>query len=328
VKRFAAASALCLAACDGAPTFLHTSGYIGDRQATLGWILLSVAAGVVLVVSVLVVAAIFRRRPGSQDGMRAEGGLSWIYIGGIALPAVILVGISVYSLVVLAQVARPAAKPSVTIQVTGHRWWWEVRYPGSSPGDLVTTANEIHIPVGLPVRLELSTADVIHSFWIPQLAGKTDLIPGQRNVAWIEANRPGIYRGQCGEYCGLQHAKMAMALVAEPPAKFTRWLEAQRRPALDPVTEEARSGRDVFTGSACALCHTIRGTDAGGVLGPDLTHLASRGAIAAGLLRNSPGNLAGWVGNPQALKPGVAMPVVALRPDELQAVVSYLQALK
>jgi cytochrome c oxidase subunit 2 len=316
---------LSLAACERAPTYLRTSGYVGNREAGLGWMLLSIAASVILVISALVLAAIYHRRAPGETHRRAPDGLSWIYVGGIALPGVILIGVTVYSLVVLAQVAKPPGKP-MTVQIIGHRWWWEIRYPGGSPGDLVTTANEIHIPIGLPVRVDLSTTDVIHSFWIPQLAGKTDLIPGQRNIAWIEANRPGIYWGQCGEYCGLQHAHMMMWLVAEPPAQFARWLQAQRLPASDPTAAAAVNGRQVFTRS-CALCHTIRGTDAGGVLGPDLTHLASRRTIAAGTLPNTPGHLSGWIGNPQALKPGVAMPVVPLSSDELHAVVSYLHGL-
>jgi cytochrome c oxidase subunit 2 len=326
VTRLAALTLLSLGACERAPTYLRTSGYVGDREATLGWVLLSIAAVVVVVISLLVLAAIYHRRGTGETHRRAPGGLSWIYLGGIAAPGVILIGVTVYSLLVLAQVAKPPGKPPVTVQIIGHRWWWEIRYPGRSPGDLVTTANEIHIPLGLPVRLELSTSDVIHSFWIPQLAGKTDLIPGQHNVAWIEANAPGIYWGQCGEYCGMQHAHMMMWVVAEPPAAFDRWLEAQRLPARDPTAAAALTGRQVFTRS-CALCHTIRGTDAGGILGPDLTHLASRRTIAAGTLPNNPGNLSGWIGNPQALKPGVAMPVVPLRPEELRAVVSYLHGL-
>lgn len=326
MMRLAALTALSVIACDSAPSFLRTSGYIGDREATLGWVMLSLAGLVVVITSVLVVAAIYHRRPAVQPTMSSSGGESWIYLGGVAIPAVILFGVSIYSLVVLAQVAYPSGKPLLEVQIIGHRWWWEVRYPGRSPGEMVTTANEIHIPAGLPVRLELVTADVIHSFWIPELSGKTDLIPGQHNRAWLEAKAPGTYWGQCGEYCGLQHAKMHMSVVAEPPDAFDRWLEAQRRPAANPTSSDAVAGRQVF-GRACGLCHTIRGTDAGGILGPDLTHVATRATIAAGTLANNPGNLAGWIGNPQALKPGVAMPVVPLRPDELHAVVSYLRGL-
>jgi cytochrome c oxidase subunit 2 len=328
MRRVAVLAAVACAGCDGAPTYLRTSGYIGDREAALGWALLIIASAVVVIISVLVLAAIYRRRPEGGDLRREEGGLSWIYIGGIAVPALMLIGVTIYSLVVLRDVASPPGETAMTVQVVGHTWWWEVHYPGKAPADLVTVANEIHIPVGQPVRLELSTADVIHSFWFPQLAGKTDLIPGQHNVTWIEARTPGTYWGHCAEYCGQQHANMMMSIVADPPARFAGWLDGQRRPAAEPIEADADSGRAVFTRSACSLCHTIRGTGAGGALGPDLTHVGSRRTIAAGTLQNNLGNLAGWIGNPQALKPGVIMPAVPLRPEELRAVVSYLHSLQ
>jgi len=317
-----------LAACAGAPTYLQGRGYVADHEATLGWVLLAIASAVVLVIAILVLAATLRRRPPGDDLIREGGGLRWIVIGAIVVPSVILLGTTIYSTVVLARVARPPAPPSIVVQVIGHRWWWEVRYPGASPAEAFATANEIHIPVHQPVRLELSTADVIHSFWIPQLAGKMDLIPGQTNVTWIEADTAGAYRGQCAEYCGLQHAGMRMAVVADPPAGFTRWREAQRQGAAAPAPGLAASGEQVFQRSACAVCHTVRGTAAGGVVGPDLTHVASRATLAAGVLPNTHGNLAGWVANPQGIKPGVIMPAVPLRPEDLHAVVAYLQALK
>jgi cytochrome c oxidase subunit 2 len=329
VKAPAGLAASAFTGCATAPTYLHASGYIGERLATLGWVLLSIASVVVVAVGVLVLVAILRRRPaGDPRRMSSSGGLGWILIGGIAVPSVILLGVTIYSVRVLAATARPHAEPALTVQVIGHRWWWEVHYPGTSPGEAFVTANEIHIPVGRPVRLELTTADVIHSFWIPQLAGKTDLIPGQRNVAWIEADAPGRYWGHCGEYCGLQHANMMMSVVAEPGAAFTRWMEAQRRPAPTPTSTAGVAGREVFTRSACGLCHTIRGTKAAGVLGPDLTHLASRGSLAGGTLTNSLGNLAGWIADPQDLKPGVLMPAVPLTRDELHALVGYLRGLR
>jgi len=322
-----AAAVLLLSACSGSPSFLSTFGYRGDREARLGWVLLIIASVVVIVIAGLLIAGLLRRRHEGGDLMRTGGGLSWIMIGGIAVPGLILLGVLFFAMSTLAADTAPASKPAVTVQVIGHRWWWEVRYPGSSPGDLFVTANEIHIPTGQPVRLELTTADVIHSFWIPQLAGKMDLIPGQTNVTWIEADTAGAYRGQCAEYCGLQHAGMRMAVVADPPAGFTRWREAQRRGAAAPAGLAA-SGEQVFQRSACAVCHTVRGTAAGGVVGPDLTHVASRATLAAGVLPNTHGNLAGWVANPQGIKPGVIMPAVPLRPEDLHAVVAYLQALK
>jgi len=281
------------------------------------------------VVSLLVLAGAWRRRTvelGPPE--RSGGGLRWIVIGGLIVPAVILAGVFVFTVVTQAAVASPASPPAVTVQVTGHQWWWEVHYLDRSPSRLVVTANEIHIPVGQPVRFELTTGDVIHSFWIPELAGKTDLVPGQQNVMWLEADSAGVYRGQCAEYCGTQHAKMAMAIIAEPPGKFSQWLDHQRQPAAAPSDSDVAAGARVFASSACALCHTIRGTLAGGRVGPDLTHLAGRRTIAAGMLPNTRGNLAGWIANPQAIKPGNRMPVVPLRPTELLAVVTFLQSLE
>jgi cytochrome c oxidase subunit II len=319
---------LGLSACASSPSLLHTYGYRGDREGSLGWILLIIASAVVLIVAALVLAAMYRRRDETDDLMRTGGGVSWILIGGIAVPAVILLVVLFLSMRTLAATDAPATKPAVTIQVIGHRWWWEVRYPGTAPSDLFITANEIHVPIGQPVKLELATADVIHSFWIPQLAGKTDLIPGQRNVTWIEADSVGTYWGHCGEYCGLQHANMMMTVTAESPDEFSRWLEAQRAPAQEPSDRVAAAGRDVFGRSACALCHTVRGTGAGGAIGPDLTHLASRRTIGAGTVPNTRGNLAGWIANPHGIKPGVAMPAMPLSPSELHAIVGYLQSLQ
>ena len=319
---------LALTGCTGAPTYLHTFGAPGDREAGLGWMLLLVALAVVLVVAALVLAAAARRRGDGGGLMRGGGGIRWIIIGGVVLPCAILVVVFAVAMKTLAATTTPPAAPALTVEVIGHRWWWEVRYPGSSPADRFITANEIHIPTGRPVRLVLATADVIHSFWIPQLAGKTDLIPGQRNVAWIEADSAGTYWGHCGEYCGLQHANMMTFVTAESPDRFAVWLEGQRAAAAAPPDPVAASGEAVFQRAACALCHTIRGTGAGGALGPDLTHLASRQTIAAGALPNNRGNLAGWVANPQAIKPGVIMPAVPLSSSELNAIITYLQTLK
>ena len=242
-------------------------------------------------------------------------------------------------------------------------WWWEAQYHDAQPEHAFFTANELHIPVGEPVRVRLRTADVIHSFWIPELAGKTDLIPGQRNETWIQADRPGRYRGQCAEYCGMEHAKMALYVVADPPAEFTRWVAAQRQPApalvpaaiaspatalaSPPVGEAmpatapqpagaaatvggdtlARAGQAVFVAS-CGACHAVRGSDALGRVGPDLTHVASRATIGGGILPNTPGNLAGWVANAQGIKPGSRMPTLPLPPGDLLAVVHYLATLR
>jgi cytochrome c oxidase subunit 2 len=323
-----------LTACAQAPTYLRTSGDAADREAALGWILLIVSLIVIAVVSALVLVGSVRGRRHERPGdvIRDSGhGLPWIAVGGVAVPVLVLVVLFVYSMSVLEAVAgtTPTATPALTVRVVGHRWWWEVRYVGGAPNEDVVTANEIHIPTGRRVRLELETADVIHSFWVPELAGKTDLIPGQRNVMWLQADTAGRYRGQCAEYCGQEHAMMGLAVQADAPAAFERWLDSQREPAVPPAADDPAllTGEAVFTRSECSRCHTIRGTGATGRLGPDLTHLASRRTIAAGLLPNTPGDLAGWVANPQALKPGNDMPIVELDPEQLHAVVRYLQSL-
>ncbi len=201
-----------------------------------------------------------------------------------------------------------------------------IRYKSDDPSREFTTANEIHVPVGEPVRFELRSADVIHTFWVPALSGKTDLIPGQTNTTWLEADAPGVYRGQCNEYCGQQHAHMALSLYADPPDQFQSWWDGQLRSAPAPAAPAAASGQRQFQ-QKCAACHSVRGSLAGGRVGPDLTHLMSRGTIAAGLLPNMVGNLSGWIANPQVLKPGCKMPNLELSGPELQAIRSYLLTL-
>jgi cytochrome c oxidase subunit II len=214
------------------------------------------------------------------------------------------------------------------IRLIGHQWWWEVRYDGATPNEMFTTANELHIPVGTPIRLSLESVDVIHSFWVPSLAGKQDLIPGHNNSIELLAKKPGVYRGQCAEFCGLQHAHMGLLVVAEDPNAFDKWQQAQRAAALAPQEPDRAKGADVFKSKPCALCHTIRGTSAGGTVGPDLTHVGSRSYIGADVLPLNPGSLAAWIVDPHRVKPGVNMPPVHLQPDELNAITAYLLGLK
>jgi cytochrome c oxidase subunit 2 len=208
--------------------------------------------------------------------------------------------------------------------VTGHDWWWEVHYPAQG----IVSANEVHVPVGRPVRLVLTSRDVIHSFWVPQLTVKTDLIPGHTNTTWIQASMPGSFRGQCAEYCGLQHAKMAILVIADPPDAFARWLANERQPATAAADPLAVRGRLALERNSCAACHTVRGTAASGTLGPDLSHFGGRRTIGAGALANTRGNLGGWIINSQTVKPGNKMPPQPLTPEELQALLAYLESLK
>jgi cytochrome c oxidase subunit 2 len=211
------------------------------------------------------------------------------------------------------------------VQVSASQWWWALRYDTEQPARTFTSANEIHIPVGQPVRFELSSTDVIHSFWVPKLGGKIDVIPGQTNVTWLQADRPGISRGQCAVFCGTEHARMALRVIVQQPEDFRAWQQAQLADAPKPVTARQQQGQRVFQ-SHCAACHTIRGTDAGGLVGPDLSHLMSRHTLAAGVLPDTPGNLAGWIVHPQSIKPGSRMPDQSLSGPQLAGLLAYLQA--
>jgi cytochrome c oxidase subunit II len=216
----------------------------------------------------------------------------------------------------------------ITINVTGHQWWWEVTYLDSEPDLQITTANEIHVPVHERIAIVTKSADVIHSFWAPNITGKRDLIPGYASSLAFEIDKPGVYRGQCAEFCGAQHAHMAFLIVAETPGEFEAWKENQLREAAEPADASTSHGRSVFLANACVMCHTIRGTDAASHVGPDLTHIASRREIAAGSLPNVPGALAGWILDPQSIKPGNHMAVNVLDGNDLNDLVTYLGSLK
>jgi cytochrome c oxidase subunit 2 len=225
-------------------------------------------------------------------------------------------------------IARAERDAPLVIEVTGLQYWWSVRYAEGPAADRFETANEIHVPVGRAVRLVLNARDVIHSFWVPALHGKKDLIPGRANELFLRADRPGIYMGQCAEFCGAQHAKMRIAVVAETPEAFEAWRARQREAARAPATDAERRGQRLFLAGSCALCHTIQGTSAGGRLGPYLTHVGSRLKLASNTLPNTPGHLAGWVLDPQNVKPGTRMPPSQLSGADVQAVLAYLRSLE
>lgn len=217
---------------------------------------------------------------------------------------------------------------ALTIAVTGHQWWWEVEYESPDVSQRVVTANEIHVPVGQMIQIRLRAADVIHSFWAPSLNGKRDLIPGYTSTLWFKADTAGVFRGQCAEFCGLEHAKMAFYIVADPPERYAAWRSLVASPHGQPVDSGAIKGQRVFMSSGCPLCHAIAGTDAWGTVGPTLSHFKSRATIAAGTLVNTRANLTNWIANPAAIKPGVRMPAFPLKPVERDALVAYLETLK
>lgn len=321
-----AAVALLSAACDeGSPSTLDSRGPGAARIEGLWWLMLWISVVVMaIVLGFLVFAVIKGRRADAVADHRARWGEPFIVVAGVIIPAVILTAVFALSLRDMAAIARPDEPASMTVEVVGHDWWWEARYNG---GEIVT-ANEIHIPAGQPVRVELTTDDVLHSFWVPQLQAKTDTVPGRVNHTWLEADMPGRYRGQCAEFCGLQHAKMAFFVVAQSPDDFEAWLENQSEPAQEPAGDaSARAGQDVFLNSTCSGCHAIEGTAAASDVGPDLTHLASRDTIAGGVLDNNRNNLEQFISDPQSLKPGVSMPPTDLTSEDLQALVDYLEQL-
>lgn len=224
--------------------------------------------------------------------------------------------------------AHMPLKDPVHIDLVGHQWWWEARYVYEDPTMNFSTANELHIPVGRPVIVTLTSTDVIHSLWIPNLQGKKDLIPGRTATLNLRADRPGTYHGQCAEFCGLEHALMALLVEAEPNDRYEAWAARQRTAAPQPATAQLQRGQQVFLNGTCVMCHAVQGTPANAHLGPDLTHLAGRQTIGAGIFPNNRGHLAGWIADPQSLKPGVNMPANILAPDDLQALLDYLETLK
>jgi cytochrome c oxidase subunit 2 len=251
----------------------------------------------------------------------------WVTVG-VAVSTVLLLGLLLATFFTDRALARLPLADAVHVELTAHQFWWEARYGDAQPSRIFTTANELHVPVGRPIVLTLRSADVIHSFWVPSLHGKKDLLPGRQSTFAFRADRAGLYRGQCAEFCGLQHANMLLYVMADEPAEYERWAEGQRRPAAPPTSDEARRGMELVVGSTCALCHTIAGTRAQGGHAPDLTHLASRMSIGAGVLPNNPGTRAAWIIDPQTMKPGVNMPPHALSAQDLRAINAYLATLQ
>ena len=295
------------------------------------WTFLITVATVVFVVFVvsLVVALFHRRRTAEPESAGVHRAITRWVVTSVAATLAILLTFLVLDYRLGRAIATPGTRNPLTIEVIGHQWWWEIQYPDTvTSSNWIYTANEIHIPVGRPVILRMSARDVIHSFWVPNLSGKKDLVPGRTTETWIEADSVGIYRGQCAEFCGHQHAKMAMEVVAESPADFERWAARMRAPAHAPADSMQEAGRLVFIAGSCSNCHAIGGTRAAGHVGPDLTHLASRRTIAAATLPNTRGNLGGWVLDPQSIKPGAMMPANSLDPDQLQSLLAYLEGLK
>jgi len=304
-------------------SILDPAGPQAAYISRLWWLMLWVTTIVFVLVLGFLAAALLRRRRATS-----EQSLARAVVAAVGATVVILFGLLIASVWTGRAVASLGATSAVTIEIVGHQFWWEVQFDDADPSRRVTTANELHVPGGRPVVLKVTSRDVIHSFWAPNLHGKRDLIPGYTTAIWIQADRPAVYRAQCAEFCGKQHAHMALDVVAETEAQFERWLDAQRKPAAEPANESEARGRDAFMRRQCVLCHSIRGTLARGLVGPDLTHLASRGKLAAGTLPNTRGHLGGWIMNSQEIKPGNLMPPNLMTSDELQSLLTYLEILK
>ena len=310
------------AGCAGIQSALDPHGPEAAAIAQSHWIMLAGGAAILLVVMALALYAVFR-----DPARRAPSATAVIVGGGVVFPVVALSALLVYG-VSLSSGLRAGEEGALEIEVVAHRWWWEVRYPGASGGAKVATANELRIPVGRAVAVRLTSADVVHSFWIPALAGKIDAIPGRENRIVLRADRPGSFRGQCAEFCGAQHARMALHAVALAPEEFERWLANLQRPV--PASAREARGAALFR-AHCLECHAVRGLGAAGprLAAPDLTHVASRAWLGAGTLENNRANLAAWIAANDRLKPGNAMPVFAhLAPGELDALAAWLESLE
>jgi cytochrome c oxidase subunit 2 len=330
---------LVLAGCaTSQQSALDPAGPQAGRIAGLFWFFTILLAVIFVIVIATLLWTLTRRHRGLEQeplerihapSIATEARLTRVVTAASVVTVLILIGLLIASVTTGKAIAGLGqAKNGMVVEVTGNQWWWYIRYLNDDASRIVVTANEIHIPVGRPVMIRGTSNDVIHSFWVPNLHGKADLIPSRVNTEWIEADRPGRFRGQCAEFCGAQHAHMALWVVAEEPAQFEAWMNHQLEPSAYPSDPDLSRGQQVFLNHACVFCHTIAGTPAMGSAGPDLTHFGGRSTIAAGTLPNTKGNLGGWITDPQNVKPGNHMATVQLSADEVQPLLDYLESLK
>jgi cytochrome c oxidase subunit 2 len=332
------AAGLIFSGCGGdLQSVLNPAGPQSRHIVQLWWLMLFICTAVFLSVMGALGIALLKRRKTSgvildspeQEATESQSRKTLFVVSAIALTTAILFVFMFDSFLVgRGLTAELDRKQGIIIEVTGHQWWWEVRYQDLDASNIFTTANEIHIPVGVPVTFSLKASDVIHSFWVPNLHGKKDLIPGKISTIWLQADKPGVYRGQCAEYCGHQHAHMALWIFAESREQFDAWRRAQIQSAVSPKSASEQKGQQVFLSSACVMCHAINGTTAGANFGPNLTHLATRNTIAAATLSNDRSHLKQWVDDSQQIKPGNRMPPNKFLPEDMEALLDYLQSLK
>lgn len=314
---------MALCACDGPQSALVTASRDAEVVARLWWWM---AAGAILIWAVVIGIAWYAIRV--RPDRHPERAANLLIIGGAVAPAVVLGGLLVYGLSMMPSLLALPTGERVRVEVSGEQWWWRVRYD-MPDGDSFELANELYLPVDRRTEVVLVSPDVIHSFWIPSLAGKMDMIPGRVNRLALEPDRTGVFRGACAEYCGASHALMSLYGIVVEEAEFEAWLRQQATPARPATAPLARLGERLFLEDGCGACHTIRGTAADGVVGPDLTHVGSRSSLAAGVLPNEPEAFARWIATPEAIKPGVHMPAFGMLPDEhIRALAAYLEGLQ
>ena len=325
MRKLAPVLLLALPGCEGRQAMLGADGSDGALFADLWWVFVVVTIVFYLLVLLGLALALMRRRRDGADGepILRSGLLVWIGVISVGL-----VGLTFASWFADRTMNRALGAAPLTIELTAHQWWWDVRYSNDDPAQVLRTSNELHLPAGVPVRVILKSADVIHSFWIPNLSGKQDMIPGRINDIFIRPQKVGVFRGQCAEFCGAQHAHMALDVTVEPRAEFEKWWARSLLPARVPTTPLQRAGYAYVTTRECSTCHAIVGTPAGGLVGPDLTHVASRLSLGAGTFPMTRGHLYAWIADPQSAKPGNQMPVIGLQPAELRAVTEYVGSLK
>ena len=325
------------AGCRGSQSALDAAGVQSARLENLWWLFFSICAAVYAATMAVLLVALFRRRKATSatapetapDAAREKR------VGNAVKAALILTILIMFGLMIVSfrtghaiQTLAHSPQTPLQIKVTGHQWWWEIEYQDTVPSNNVTTANEIHLPAGRPVKLILQSTDVIHSFWVPNLHGKKDLIPNYPTVFYFQADKTGTFWGQCAEFCGYQHAKMRLTVTVEPAEDFASWLKAQQQSSVPPAGETQKRGQQIFLTSTCTQCHTVQGTPAGGRVGPNLTHIASRSYLAAGSLPKTREHLESWIADPQKIKPGIRMPMHNYAPEDLHALVEYLESLK
>lgn len=291
------------------------------------WSMFWVAVVVFVAVMLLLAWGLWRGKSKKPTQLSYLASRNLVIVAGIAVPLVTVICLVGGSLMLGRSLSASPPDNALEVRITGWMWWWQIEYLDENSNTIATTANELHVPINRPIQVYLESGDVIHSFWVPQLHGKTDLIPGRTNSSWFEVDVSGTFRGQCAEFCGLQHALMGFLVVSEPQAEFDAWLANQQAPAQPPENNEVLAGQRVFFEAGCHQCHTIRGTDAAGTAGPDLTHLASRQSIASVTRKNSRAHLGGWVADPNGIKPGAKMPMSQLDAKELSDLLDYLQSL-